>query len=436
MKKKKLISYSILSLLLTFSVGLFFRPEVKYDFLETSFLSILQRMTEDHKPDPPDLSIENVTLEKTSDPSDSFNFYKYQATVIIKNYGGSFRNAQVSMNGGENQKQIFVKNSANGLSLEEGQIFIFEKYDVIFDANYNGGNIDLEVKMLDRRDYFEGNNHYSASVFELPPQLLSIGVEEILDDGTFVIHYQPQNYILDDDNYEIITTDAATFDDGELKYDEVYSLGKIYSYYRIKNSLAVLEDDKWQASSSAPLESHFLNFDINPFEDEISHYAYIKAINPETGNFAISNIVKLPPQKLLTRAAFAKLFIDYTDEEIFDDGELFYEDIGLDAWYGPYVQTIYNLGLISSTSAKFRPDDEISRGDALRVVLDYYDIDLRVKSDSPHFEDIAEDHQLYPYVEALHNDSIATAFENFFNSEQVATKSYLKYLINEYKGNT
>ncbi len=436
MKNNKLISYSALFLLLTFSVGVFLRPQADYDFLETSFLTILQKMTEANKPEPPDLSIENVTLKKIADPTDSFNFYKYQATVIIKNYGGSFRKAQVSLSGGDNQKQIFVKNSTEGLSLEEDQIFIFEKYEAIFDANYNGGEIDLEIKMIDRRDYFEGNNRYSAEVFELPVRLQSVGVEEILEDGTFVIHYQPKNYILDDDNYEIVTTDAANFDDEELKYDEVYSLDKIYGYYRVKNSQSVVEDDRWKTTPASPLESHFLKYEDDPFEDDTSHYAYIKAVNPDTGNYAISNIVKLPPQKKLTRAAFAKLFIDYTDEPIFNDGELFYEDISLSAWYGPYVQTIYNLGLINSTAANFYPDDEISRGDVLRVVLDYYDVDLRIKSDAPHFEDVQEDHDLYPYAEALFNDSVATVFEGFFSSEQTATKNYLKYLINEYKGNT
>lgn len=434
MKNKKLILYPFISITLVALFGFYFNKMGNFNDLQTSFVGVLDRMMDESRPPSPDLEIESISLEKIAEPTENFNFYTYAATVAIKNHGGAFKNAEVVL-GGESQRNVFVKNTPKGLSLENGQVFLFEDYEVIFDGNYNSGEIKLTIRVTDREESVANNNDYTVSVFELPAKIEAIGLEEILEDFTLVLDFELKNFVLNDGDFEILTSNSLELDEEDERYDEIYSLGKSYGYHRIKNSEVVANDSSWKEQKLSSMEAHYLNFEEDPFKTGINNYVYLKVTDPESGNFAISNILKFGAQKELSRGAFSKLFIDFSGEKLFEDGELYYEDVSADAWYSPYIQTLYNLGLINSNANEFYPDAIISRGEALRVVLDYFDADLRIADFAPHFQDVTEDYYLYPYVEGLYADGVATIFHDYFSPDQAATKNYLKYLIDEYKQN-
>ena len=78
----------------------------------------------------------------------------------------------------------------------------------------------------------------------------------------------------------------------------------------------------------------------------------------------------------------------------------------------------------------------MTRGDALRVVMDYFDINLADIEDDQPFKDIEPTNDLYPYAKALFASGRAGVFGENFHPNQPATKNYLKYLIYEYKKNS
>lgn len=437
--RKKIFFYSILSAIFFFVLtnSNISGPNGDFRFLETSFVSILKNAAEENSAQPPDFGIENVSLKKISGPTDRFNYYKYSATVVIKNYGGNVKNAKLTLQAGDDQKYIFVKNDVDGFSLRKNQNYIVEGYDVLFDGNYNGGKITLEIKSTDSQDYYAGNNKYDVEIFELPPKIEALGVEKILDDGTFVLDFEPRSPELNINGFEIYATDSIGTEEYEEKYAETSDKdGKIYGYHRIKNSSDILKSERFKLKPAEGLSAGLVKFEDDPFEDEATHFIYVRSTNLETGYYAVSNILKFSPQKNLDRAAFAKLFVDYADIPVFDDGENYFDDVSPDAWYSPYAKTLYNLGLIKNNTYKFNPDNPITRGEVLRVVLDYFDVDLAAASGGSHFQDITSDNYLYPYVEALSATGNGGVFNEIFNPNSVATKNYLKYLINEYKENS
>lgn len=440
MLRKKVV-YAFFAFIAIYLIQGAFSPNGEFKFLENSMLSILQNIAEDNRPKPPDLSIEKVTLRKIGDPVEDFNFYKYYATIEVKNHGGDLKEAQVTVRFDADQKKTVVKNNEKGFSILSGQKYILDRYEVLFDGNYNGGEIIIELDITDKEDYYKENNSKKVTIFELPPKLADISISQINEENEFEIDFNPINASLNADEIKIMASDSVVSDEeakiaGEdEKYGEIISEDKIYGYHRIKISPGFLEKNNFSELKPESSYKYSVKFSDDPWEDKTSRYIYIKATNPENGYFAVSNILKLSYQKEIDRADFAKLFVDYAGVKLLDKGKYFYEDVDSNLWYGPYVQTIYNLGLIKNSSTRYYPEAKMSRADALKVVMDFCDIDLVIKPGAPHFGDVPEENYIYPYVEGLYASGNRAAFAEEFNSGQTATKNFLKHIINECKEN-
>lgn len=435
MSKKKVLIYSFVGLISLFVVNIFESGKSDLRTSRTSLLSVLQSTQEESEPIPADLSIEKITLRKTGSPTSKFNYYKYSANVVIKNHGGDLTDANVVLSGSD-QKSYFLKNSEHGFSLGKGKSYIIENYDVIFDGNYNGGEIKFGIDIKDQNDYYKGNNSYAVNVFELPAKIENIAVKGIEDDGTFVLDYKLGNPLLAADNMEIFTNDSLEIAEDTERYSEADKGKKIYSYYKIKSSLKTVRDKNWKSQKFSDTYGYKIKFSDNPWNDKTDHYVYLKTVNPKNGYFAASNILKFTYQKELERSDFAQLFVDFNNLKILNDGVIYYEDVPAESWFAPYVQTIYNLGLISNSNTKFFPERKMTRGEALRVVFDYFDVDLSYKEELSSFGDVGKKHYLYPYVEALYSNGKGAIFGKNFNPDAPATKNYLKYLIYAYKENS
>ncbi len=402
-------------------------------FLETSMLHILQNIVE-KSTEPPDLMIEEVTLRKVSEPSESFKYYTYDATVIVKNLGGDLRNAQVTLSAGPDQKSIFVKNNGTSFSLYKDETFIVRGYEILIDSSYNGADVTLEINIADDSDYYPGNDTYTVNIFQLPAKIENIGVSEILEDGTMLLDFEAYPFRMRDHDFEIYFSDSAYVDEENLKYAEVFGLEQIYSYHRFENSLQNVKSD-FTAESVEFEDLSRIKFSDNPFNYEEDLYVYLKATNPHNGNFAISNVLKFSAQQDMSRAEFAKLFVENTDLEIDNVGVNFYDDVIVDEWYSPYVQTLFNYGLLNNRTYTYSPNHKMSREEVLEVVMDYYDVDLAIPPDAPNFADVSLDSDFLPYAEGFFASGKASAIRENFYPEQMASRSFLNYLINEYQEN-
>ncbi len=216
-----------------------------FKYLQTSFIEILKNIVENNKPQPPDLIIDKLSLRKIADPTSSDNYYRYYATFKIKNLGGDFHNAEVVIDGGSNNKYDLIKNSEEGLTLKNGESYIVDRHEILFDGSYNIGVIDLSVRMIDRIETDDSNNNYLIDVFEGDPKIQSIGIDQILDDGTFELNYELDNYALNLDDFSVLVTDSFSYEEEEQKYAEAFGLDKKYSYYRLKSTPENIIGDNW-----------------------------------------------------------------------------------------------------------------------------------------------------------------------------------------------
>ncbi|NIA02129.1 MAG: hypothetical protein GWP15_01985 [Nitrospirae bacterium] len=426
--------FIIIALISVIAISIFYFSKGSFKVLETSLLAILQNIAEENAPEPPDLSIESVSVKKVNNPTDSFNFYKYSATVIIHNYGGHLIDERVLLHGGDDQKHVLISNTEDGFTLMRDQTYIVRNFEFVLDGRYNGGTFPFEVEVVDKSDYYEDNNTYVVDIFESDAKVESIAIEEILNDGTIVLDFNSIPFSIWKHEFEIYSSDDAYYSKDDLRYDEIYTQDEVYGYYRIKNSLRNVQS-YFDSKATTELESHFVDLDENPFFTEKNKFVFVKATNPETGYYAISNILLLPPQTPITRAEFAEIFTEKADIDAYDNGVSYFEDVDEGADYSAAVQTLFNLGLLNTNSSFYEPDSEMHRAEALRIVMDYYDADLQIVPGAPHFEDVDEGKYIYPYVESLFAGSKGTVFDEYFNPDNPATENYLNYLIDEYSEN-
>lgn len=434
--KKNFIFYAIIGIASMYAMANIQVKNGDFRFLETSLVSMLENVAEKNKFEPVDLSIQNVTLRKVGNPTQDFNYYKYVANIVVKNHGGDLKNGQLILEAGENQRHSFVKNDAEGFSLAKGQTHIIENYEILFDGDYNGGNLTVKIKLPEKVDYFDENNKFEIKISDFSPKIKALSIVGIKEDGTVQLDFDSLPYSVSTNGFEIYKSEGLSFDESDSKYAEASFEDKTYGYYRIKNSEELIKNGNWSLLQGTDRDPHSIKFAENPFEDSIAHYIYIKSTNPENGNFVVSNILHLVPQKELNRAAFARFFVEYTGVDLDEESPNYFEDVSAKSWYAPYVKTLYKLGLIKSDSFKFNPENPMTRGDALRVVMDYFDINLADIEDDQPFKDIEPTNDLYPYAKALFASGRAGVFGENFHPNQPATKNYLKYLIYEYKKNS
>lgn len=428
-KKILLLLISLLLVTLVIILNVFFFKG-DYRVLEGSVLTMLKTLVEDNI-EPPDLAIENVSLRKISDPTETFNYYKYNATIVVHNYGGNLIRGQVALRGTPNQKNLLLKTSEDGFTLRTGKSYIIRDYEVILDANYNGGDITLELDVVDGIDYYKDNNYFTSSLFEGPAKIDAIELREILEDGTFVLDFESNNFLIRKHQFTVQTGEAAVFDKEDLRYAEVSTDNGPLGYHRFRNSEQNIRNG-FKAKESTELESHLVKFGENPFETGNEKYVFIKIINPDTGFYAVSNVLAFDSQEEMTRAQLAKLFVEYAGVEIFDAGNNHYRDLNDEEWYASYIQTLYNLGLIDTTSNNYRPDEIVHRSEAIGMVLNYFDVDLVIPSTAPHFVDVEEDSLDYVYAESFFESASPSFIKDNLYPDLPASKDFLKYLVNEY----
>ncbi len=378
------------------------------DFVEVSLLGILQKVAEEGKPDDPNLLIDRVFLKKVSDPTLYSNYHAYEATVFIKNDGRTLRNATTVLSGDKFQKDLVLKNSSDGFSLERGKTYIVDGYEVLFDGNYNGGTVTLNV---------DSNDFYELEFFELPALIEGIRVKNLAANGEVSISYRPSNFFLSTDVYEVFTSNSLDIGEADLNYRELSFHDKIRGYHVIRSSEDLLNDNSWKQTDKI-MDGDFV---------------YVRAVNPETGYYGVSDILKLSPQQEMSRAEFAKLFIDYAGIDVFDEGEMPFGDVRDDDWFTPYVQTLFNLGLVDHTDKFFFPNEKVTRGEVLVTIMDYFDVDLVVGPSKSRFEDISAGNFIYHYTQALFDGGKAGAFGDYFNQHLPATRNYLNHLVDAYK---
>lgn len=298
--KKNFIFYVVIGLGSMYLINNAALPSGNYNFLQTSFVSILENVLQNQKFEPVDLGIEKVTLKKIADPRSDFNFNKYAANIVITNYGGDLKNGQVILQAGNDEKHVFLKNDEQGFSLKKGQSYIVENYELLFNGDYNGGKLSVEIKLPDKADYYTGNNKYDVDVLAMPAKINALKIDEIKNDGTIKLNFDAGNFSTVSDDFELYESDVLNFDVNDSTYAETRNTvgERLYGYRIVKNSEDLLKNANWIRRPHTNSNPHFVKFSTDPFAESATRYFYVKAVHPDTGNYVVSDIIALIPQKL------------------------------------------------------------------------------------------------------------------------------------------
>ncbi len=429
---KKVIA-GIIVLALT---GVYFYLSPKYsggefNFLTTSILDSVRYFTALSRPDPVDLSIENVSVRLVSNPDITDPFNRYHATIEIKNNGGSLKNGHLLLFSDGGQKYYNVENTSRGFSLGAGEIYTIRNYEITLHEDYNGLELPLEIMLTDIADNNEENNSYPISIFIPGAKIKDMKVKAISDEGVYLLDFDDSALKGGRNFYEFVSLINPKIPYKDYQYYEIETQERLYGFDTIPFNNEYVQGESEQKRIFRE-QAEMIRYARNPFTDLNEHYFYLKAVNPETGAYSVSDIVHLDSQEELTRAQFAKIFIDFAGIELKSEGVIYYDDIGTDAWYAPYIQTLYNMGLINSQNFQFFPVNLMSRADAMRVIMDYYDTDLTVP-DGPHFFDVNMNSDFYPYIEGFYAANTENRFTDYFYPDEPVKRSFIKHLINVLK---
>ncbi len=434
MKKKKNIFYGLF-IVSAIAVGTIVGPSIKNsNILETSILTMFSNVLEYKNSVPPDLAIDKVYIKQLIEPTEKFNYYTYDLRVHLINNGGDLDGAKVMLDSDSDSNHLFIKNNGGGFSLGEGEEYIVRHYEVLFDARYNKGIVDLELRIDDQEieDVNLDNNIYSFEVFHFPSNLKNIGIDSIQDDGSFIVNFDIEDYSFDDYEVEFFFSDQLKDEEIEGAYKEVYGQEKAYAYTVLENSIELINSGNWIKRPGVGENDFKVKVFNDPYISEETYYVYASAKNTITGDEKISDILKFSPMEKMNRAEFAQLFMEYFEIDIFDDGVIFYEDIPVDEWYAPAVQTVYNLGLTELDETIFNPNEIVTREEVLISVMEYSGADLTIAQEAYRFEDVEEENDLHPYVQALAGEEKGSELGEGFDQESPASRAFLKYLIMEY----
>lgn len=403
---------------------------------QSSVLSLFNKIgLTDYKEEYPDLGIEKVTLTKILEPKSDFNYYKYKATIVLKNYGELLTKATVVISSGEGQKKAFVRNELYGLTLGKGESFIFDDYEVIMSGDVNYKNFKFEIDIKDEKDKDSNNNYLPVSALEEPMKFSSFDVSSYDGMDGFYFGYdleKGREEVLNNMNLQIcVATDFDGLKNENLRYAETPYGDSVYSYYKSKIDSDLISSEDFKCEDASKERGGMRAFDSLDTEHEYA--VYLKAFEGG-GGVALSNLVYLPKISMLTNAEFVREFVRETGMPMDPTGLVIYQDLKGDESFIPELKTMFNRGLVNeNTDFRFHADDVMSRRDLLEPLLNYFDAELTVDDGAPHFADVSRNSDDYYFVEAMYAAKVGHNLGIHFNAGREASTYLLKYLIDEFK---
>ncbi len=163
---------------------------------------------------------------------------------------------------------------------------------------------------------------------------------------------------------------------------------------------AIDEDD--QASESETNQEEASDI-AAPFTDIANHWGkeYINKLRI-AGIVGGKNEGIFAPNDYLTRAELTKIALNAFDINVGDVSEKPFEDVNLQDWFAAYVKTAKEEGIVKGYQNVFRPNQNVTRAEALKILLTTANFDLPAASTD--FSDVA--------AGAWHEKYIAFAKDN------------------------
>ena len=414
----------------------------KLDLGKGSILSLFNKIgLTDFDEGRPDLGIEYMYLKKTANPTAEFPYYKYSTNIVVRNYGEFLENGSVVISAGEGQKTAFVRNNLEGLTIDKGQTFIFDDYEVLMDARYNYGQFEFKIDLKDQKEGDDDNNQHVVSVYEEPVKIESLSLEDRVSEEAVLNYGFMKGYeeALEEIDLEVCIAENFEFaPEVTLKYAEVDLGDDVYSYYKVKAEPELFLDEEFECQDAEAGDGiGGVDSMLESLDEDDEYTVFLRAADQDSDKpenfFAVSNLIHMPVQNFMIKAEFTKLFMDYAGIDVSAEGQSYFDDVDEDAWYLPYVKTMFNYGLLHDPmDFTFGPEEVVYRAEVLEPLLNYFDIDLVVDEGAPHFYDVPRDSEDFFFAEALYSSGKMKALGIYLHPEKRMSRQFLNYIIDEF----
>lgn len=147
----------------------------------------------------------------------------------------------------------------------------------------------------------------------------------------------------------------------------------------------------------------------------------------------VNNAEKFNPEGRLTRAEFLKIVIKTTGWDLTGATLPGYEDVSSSHTLAKYIALGAKKGLVNKDAKKFRPDDTITRAEAMKILLVALGAD--VASITPaSFDDVAKTSDLAKFIEKAKALGIVSGQGNKFRPNDSISRSEIsKVVVNAFK---
>lgn len=395
-KREWLFKLAVVSALSISGTSFFLQSEDQYSLLATSLLTPMKEIAAERSGMLADLAIEDVVLDLVSEPKEFFDFYRYEADVLLKNDGGNLKKAQVVLALEDSDEEMVL----NDFDLAAGENFLIEDFEILLPGDLNFQTLRLTASITGAKEKFTANNIYETEVYGLAKKL-EINVDLLKEARS--------------EGWEIWYSENVPV------RDEIY--------------FESLEGDLVKSYGLIPMTKEI--FEGNGFE-RISGYQNQEGfffLREETENGdKVSDVLHLEENELLMRRDFARILVEGLNLDLAKPEVEFLSDVGLDDPDAAMIYAIYGLGILSDEEGFFRPEALVTRGEVLKAVLDYFDTEILLDEEAENrFVDIEEDSEIYPYLQVLMRSESVEGFGEEFSPDSAATNGFLKFLINEYR---
>ena len=134
------------------------------------------------------------------------------------------------------------------------------------------------------------------------------------------------------------------------------------------------------------------------------------------------------PDDPITRAELLKIVMNAANVTTAYDAASTYDDVSADDWWAPYVSTAKKKGYISANNSTFRPTDDITRAEAIKILLGIKNIQA-MYDESNTYDDISPDDWWAPYVSTAKKLGYISATNSTFRPNDTITRGEAAKMI-------
>jgi len=122
------------------------------------------------------------------------------------------------------------------------------------------------------------------------------------------------------------------------------------------------------------------------------------------------------PNQNITRAELVKIVVEALDENLYGmTYQGYFSDVSNTDWYWKYIERAYELGIIDGyEDGTFAPDSEINRAEAVKIIITGFDIDTGGSHTGGVFDDISALDWYFKYIMTAYEEDLVSGYGNGF----------------------